>query len=654
MLYDGTSVDNFHNADTTIDGTLTVGAFTIPETDGTNGQVLKTNGGGVLTWSADSAGADDITFTGTAPVAVNELIAFNNTNGLEAKETGINYSDVILRDGSVEMTNSLTLSDNGVKFSNDSTMNITKSGNDLKINSGTTSITINNTTADVIASGVEFNAGNINAYSVDTPNANPLYLGSNDATLIGIGKTGVDTQVIGTMDVKQTATFNVKILTDAIEEKTLNNGVDVDGLTIKKTGITTDLDTSNLADNLNLGVTRAGKVFIGGATIPIDLQGDTTVDTKLAVDTINELTTSNGVSIDSVICKDAEVFSYRLDPPASGVLDIGNANATIIGLARSGITTQITGLLDAKENATFQTSILTDTIVEKTTANGVDVEQVKIKDNTIDLNTGTGLQIGGTTATSVNVLTNNTDTLTCNGGLKFRTNPIRIYANDNNKLCVDSVVSGLIQCWDTGLYSRFYFPIYTDTITTFAANAMSIGTTTATAVNLGASGTCPTEIKGDFKHSQEQLEAYYDTDSTTTITTLNTWTPTTFTGMTQRAGATGFTMDTTTTYGEITVDFSDRARYCHSSITVSCRLAAVANRVVSFSVWRTDGTPAMVSGSEVDISIRDTDRQSTAIHFFPAMSSGQKYRLYCKNVGGTEDIVISHVNFSIVATPNVV
>ncbi len=39
-----------------VTSTLKVGAYTLPATDGTNGQVLKTNGSGALTWSADNSG----------------------------------------------------------------------------------------------------------------------------------------------------------------------------------------------------------------------------------------------------------------------------------------------------------------------------------------------------------------------------------------------------------------------------------------------------------------------------------------------------------------------------------------------------------------------------------------------------------------------
>ncbi len=48
---------NGDNGNSGVLGTFKVGAYTFPKTDGTNGQVLKTNGSGVLTWSNDKAGS---------------------------------------------------------------------------------------------------------------------------------------------------------------------------------------------------------------------------------------------------------------------------------------------------------------------------------------------------------------------------------------------------------------------------------------------------------------------------------------------------------------------------------------------------------------------------------------------------------------------
>lgn len=71
-LYGANGMGNLTNTGTTlmnldkdanllVSGTMTVGAFTIPKTDGTNGQVLKTNGSGVLAWADDTSGSSSLT-----------------------------------------------------------------------------------------------------------------------------------------------------------------------------------------------------------------------------------------------------------------------------------------------------------------------------------------------------------------------------------------------------------------------------------------------------------------------------------------------------------------------------------------------------------------------------------------------------------------
>jgi len=63
LTLSGTSTVNINFAtNIEVDGTVTLGAaganeYTLPAADGTNGQVLKTNGSGVVTWEDDAAGA---------------------------------------------------------------------------------------------------------------------------------------------------------------------------------------------------------------------------------------------------------------------------------------------------------------------------------------------------------------------------------------------------------------------------------------------------------------------------------------------------------------------------------------------------------------------------------------------------------------------
>ena len=55
------------------DGTLTLGAITLPKTDGTNGQVLKTDGSGALTWQDDSAGSTSVKTLNTITAATGDV-----------------------------------------------------------------------------------------------------------------------------------------------------------------------------------------------------------------------------------------------------------------------------------------------------------------------------------------------------------------------------------------------------------------------------------------------------------------------------------------------------------------------------------------------------------------------------------------------------
>ncbi len=78
-------------------GALKVGAYTLPTTDGTNGQVLKTNGTGALTWSNDNnsggtvisitagTGLSGGTITGTGTIAAQNTTALWNANQLQGR-----------------------------------------------------------------------------------------------------------------------------------------------------------------------------------------------------------------------------------------------------------------------------------------------------------------------------------------------------------------------------------------------------------------------------------------------------------------------------------------------------------------------------------------------------------------------------------------
>lgn len=79
-------------------GTLKVGAYTLPATDGISGQVLKTNGTGSLSWSSDNGNAYNAgtglslsgnTFTNTAP---DQTVTLAGTNGISTSGSYPNFT----------------------------------------------------------------------------------------------------------------------------------------------------------------------------------------------------------------------------------------------------------------------------------------------------------------------------------------------------------------------------------------------------------------------------------------------------------------------------------------------------------------------------------------------------------------------------------
>lgn len=79
-----------------IDKVTVNNAYTLPNVDGTNGQVLKTNGAGVVTWqtviggTGNLADLNDVTFTTGTPV-IGDILVFNGTDW-EARELPVTFN----------------------------------------------------------------------------------------------------------------------------------------------------------------------------------------------------------------------------------------------------------------------------------------------------------------------------------------------------------------------------------------------------------------------------------------------------------------------------------------------------------------------------------------------------------------------------------
>ena len=85
---------NFSAGDITASG-LTIGAITLPATDGTNGQVLTTNGAGVVTFADAGGGGGTSTFLGLTDTPSSYSGASNQLVGVNAAENALGFVDEI-------------------------------------------------------------------------------------------------------------------------------------------------------------------------------------------------------------------------------------------------------------------------------------------------------------------------------------------------------------------------------------------------------------------------------------------------------------------------------------------------------------------------------------------------------------------------------
>lgn len=89
---------NANTGASTFSGALTVGAYTLPATDGSNNQVLKTNGAGVLTWSPDN----NTTYTAGSGIGIaanvisntapDQTVTLAGTNGITTSGSYPNFT----------------------------------------------------------------------------------------------------------------------------------------------------------------------------------------------------------------------------------------------------------------------------------------------------------------------------------------------------------------------------------------------------------------------------------------------------------------------------------------------------------------------------------------------------------------------------------
>ena len=192
---------------------------------------------------------------------------------------------------------------------------------------------------------------------------------------------------------------------DTISEKTNLNGVVVEGVTLKNNGVTAGSNGTISASNFNVGSKNVISASAQGSFLDLELKhnnhvgvlaygetGDVQMTGTLSVDTINEKTDLSGVIIEGVTLKNNGVTAGSNGTISASNFNVGNKN--VISASAQGSFTDLelknagnTGFLaDGQTGDVQMTGTLSvDTINEKTSANGVTIDGVSLKDNGITL-----------------------------------------------------------------------------------------------------------------------------------------------------------------------------------------------------------------------------------------------------------------------------
>ncbi len=292
-------------------------------------------------------------------------------------------------------------------------------------------------------------AGNLTtAAAFTTAGANALTLTTTGATNVTLPTTGTLATLAGTETLTNKTltgpTISSPTLTGSISatDLTISGNTTIgdaasDTLTVTSTVTSNLIFTDNTYDIGASGVTRPRNLFLSGnATVGgditltggIDVTGDfgvdgnfdvntdkftvasatgntvvagtlgvtgaTTATGGLNVDTINEITSAGGVTIDSVLLKDDVVNATDIETSSISA----NDGTTAINIANS------TGNVDVDTDLNVDGTITTDTINETTADAGVTIDSVLLKDdvvNATDIETSTISANDGTTAINI-------------------------------------------------------------------------------------------------------------------------------------------------------------------------------------------------------------------------------------------------------------
>ncbi len=319
---------NANNGNSVFNGTVKIGAYTLPATDGANGQVLKTNGAGVLTWNSDNEtiysagtgiGIGSGIITNTSP---DQVVTFTGTGA--ATITG-SYPNFTVNSTDLD-AQTLTLNGSNLSISN---------GNSVALPTYTT---YSAGTGIGIAAGVISNTGDTNAGDDITTASTAGGDASGTFSALSVIKIrGVNVSTSAPLNGQvlkyNSGTLKWEPATDANTTYTAGTGISIVGTTVSNTGDTNasdDLTTASTSGGDISGIFSAMTVNkIKGinvsATVPTNTQvlkyNSGTLTWEPATDANTTYTAGTGITLTGT------VFSNKLSTGVAGGQSVNGGTA---------------------------------------------------------------------------------------------------------------------------------------------------------------------------------------------------------------------------------------------------------------------------------------------------------------------------------------
>lgn len=546
-------------------------AFTLPLTDGSNGQVLKTNGSGTVSWENDTSGTDTNYYVSAA--------SFNTSNG--------------------ELT--LTVSGGG------SNVVVDLDGRYL------TSYTDTNTTYDLAVSAGAANTSVIALTGSDASTDNVTLSGGSNVTItesgntITIAATDTNTTYTATGGVTLTGTVFSHTDTSSVSDLTAASRTYVTGLTFDTyghvTGVTTGTETvvntdTNTTYDLNVQAGAANTSVIrlagsdstnddvtlsGGSNVTISESGNTI--TIAATDTNTTYSAGNGLDLSGT------VFSHE---DTSTATDLTASSRTYVTGLTFDTYGHVTGYSTGTETVTNTDTNTTYTMSIPSATTDLKLDASSGTDSTVTFTGAGATTVTRTSATEFTISSTDTNTdtnTTYSTSIPASTTKLRLTGSDSSTDDIEFIGSGAttVTRTDASTFTISSTDTNTDTNTTYDLTVPASTTAIRLAAGGSGSGNDDITISGGGATTVTRVSA---TELQISSTDTNT--------------------DTNTTY--------DLAVSAGGANTASIDLTAGGSGSGTDSVIISGGTNVTVSESGNTITISSTDTNTDTNYYLDGLT----------------------------------